>query len=292
MEEPQPRIGVGLRGGDMYPTTEYYAFIGFCPDVDQDVTDDAADLETLAYTPTDHAMMLDFDGTLVDIAPTPDAISFDAKDDALLRRLAASHDGAIALVSGRAIDDLDGFVGDFPGAMAGGHGAEVRVDGERSLADEVDADKLEQLKSAVRSFAEAEPRLLIEEKATGIVMHYRAHPDCEGKVVGFATSLVDGHEGFGLQFAKMAVEIRPEGASKAGAMATLMQAKPFLGRAPFFAGDDVTDEAAFDWINEQGGVSVRIGPGPTKAQYRTATPRSFKDWLDRVAAAANTAMAN
>ncbi|MEN0087740.1 MAG: trehalose-phosphatase [Pseudomonadota bacterium] len=291
----------------MYPVSEYYALIGFCPTVEPDRrqtdglqlrageqgagdmahenADEPADLEGLSYDPADHAMMLDFDGTLVDIAATPDAVTFAERDDALLRRLSQNHGGALAIVSGRAIDDLDGFITDFPGAMAGGHGAELRVDGEQSLADHIDEDKLEQLKAAVRSFAEAEPRLLIEEKATGIVMHYRAHPDCEDKAVSFAKSLVDGHSDFGVQYSKMAVEIRPKGASKASAMEKLLESKPFAGRAPFFAGDDVTDEDAFDWVNAQGGISVRIGPGPTKALYRTPTPRSFKAWLDRAAAA-------
>ncbi|MEO0496453.1 MAG: trehalose-phosphatase [Pseudomonadota bacterium] len=274
----------------MYPDTDYYGLIGFCPvphadrapdDGTNDMGDVPSHLDDLRYDPDAHAMMLDFDGTLVNIAPTPDAVIFEDHDGVLLSRLAAKHQGAIAIVSGRAIDDLEHFMAEFPGAMAGGHGAELRINGKRRLADDVDQIKLEQLKESVRAFADSDPRLLIEDKTTGIVLHFRAHPDCEDKAHSFAEALVQGHEGFDVQHAKMAVEIRPDGASKAGAMEAILGEPQFAGRKPFFAGDDVTDEAAFEWVNAKGGISVKIGPEPTRAQYCTSTPRSFKAWLNR-----------
>jgi trehalose 6-phosphate phosphatase len=157
-------------------------------------------------------MMLDFDGTLVDIAPTPDSIQFSSEDAALLAKLEDAHGGAVAIVSGRAIDDLEQYLTSFGGLIAGGHGAEFRIDGRRSLAGEVDESQLEEIKQAVISFGKSDPRILLEHKSTGIVMHYRAHPECESDVIELAKSLVEKRPDFKLQFAKMAVEIKPAAA--------------------------------------------------------------------------------
>jgi trehalose 6-phosphate phosphatase len=271
---------------------DYYSLIGFCPgyagdasmNSDSNSGSEPDPLSALDYNPDQMVMMLDFDGTLVDIAPTPDAISFTDKDAELLKALESSHEGAIAIVSGRAIDDLQAYLTAYSGAIAGGHGAEFRMDGERSLSAAVDEDKLMQIKSAVRAFVQSDERILLEEKATGMVMHFRAHPVCEDKVVQFASALVAGHQDFKIQEAKMAIEIKPTHASKEGAMEKLVEHASMQGRKVFFAGDDTTDEAAFGWVNKQGGVSVKIGPGPTSATHRIANPSAFKAWLSKTAA--------
>jgi trehalose 6-phosphate phosphatase len=242
-------------------------------------------LNQLTYDPATSAMMLDFDGTLVDIAPTPDSIQFSSEDAALLAKLEDAHGGAVAIVSGRAIDDLEQYLTSFGGLIAGGHGAEFRIDGRRSLAGEVDESQLEEIKQAVISFGKSDPRILLEHKSTGIVMHYRAHPECESDVIELAKSLVEKRPDFKLQFAKMAVEIKPAAASKASAMEALLQEKPVSGRRIFFAGDDVTDESAFEWVNAQGGITVKIGDEETSAGYRCSDPTEFKAWLKGVAQA-------
>ncbi|MEO0636345.1 MAG: trehalose-phosphatase [Pseudomonadota bacterium] len=238
-------------------------------------------LEQLCYQPRSHAMFLDFDGTLVDLAHTPDAVVVTSGDAELLRLLLDAHEGSVAIVSGRAIDDLERFLPGFTGDLAGGHGAEFRINGQRSLAPSVRVGELEHIKAEVRSYAATLPKLLVEEKATGIVLHYRAHPECEDDAIVFAQTLAGSSPDFEVQRAKMAVELRPRGISKAAAMDHMLALDGFAGRKPFFAGDDVTDEAAFGWVNDQGGISVRVDDGTTGAQFQTPSPTDFKSWLKR-----------
>ena len=124
-----------------------------------------------------------------------------------------------------------------------------------------------------------DPRVIAEDKSFGIVLHFRQHPELECKVREFLTILVGEDDAFELQSAKMAVEIKPKGISKADAIGRIMAFEEFAGRNIVFAGDDVTDESAFSWVNQQGGVTVRIGEGPTCARYRTHSPSTFKAWL-------------
>jgi trehalose 6-phosphate phosphatase len=253
---------------------DYYSMVGFAPE-----TNAPDELERLSFNADKTAVFLDFDGTLVDIAPSPDAIVVDGEVKTLLGNLVQQCDSAVAIVSGRNLQEIDRYLGDFAGAVSGGHGAELRhVSGH---FDGIDCDlaRLTHIKNAVKEFAVLNPMVIAEEKVHGVVLHFRQYPEIECKVREFLTSLIGDDTQFEIQAAKMAVEVKPKGTSKAHAIERIMRFEKFAGRGIFFAGDDVTDEGAFCWVNDQGGTTVKIGDGPTCARYRTQTPSTFKHWL-------------
>ena len=226
------------------------------------------------------ALFLDFDGCLVDIAPRPDAVVI---PPGLPGRLARLHDrlgGAVALISGRDVADLRAFLPDFPGAVAGSHGAELSLDSQRiQKTHGIDLDVAELHGSAARAVA-AHPAILVERKPHGVALHYRADPSLRQVVEDVMQQLADTHPGMVLQPAKMAVELRPAGTGKDGALDRLMAMVPFSGRVPVYAGDDLTDEAAMARAQALGGQGIKIGEGDTVAQTRLADPGALARWLD------------
>ncbi|MDP2121180.1 MAG: trehalose-phosphatase [Hoeflea sp.] len=253
---------------------DYYTLVGFAPE-----STGPDDLESLSIKADETALFLDFDGTFVDIAETPDSVRVGRRDKLLLDELSRRHQGAVAIVSGRNLSDIDHYLAGFSGTVSGGHGAELRHAGQDFLGASCDLERLEHIKNAVMEFAIIDPRVLAEDKSFGIVLHFRQHPELEGKVHDFLRSLVDGDAEFEIQPAKMAFEVKPKGFSKASAIERIMSFVQFGGRSMLYAGDDVTDEGAFAHVNARGGVTVKIGDGPTVARYRTQSPASFKDWL-------------
>ena len=235
---------------------------------------------SLPDLPADAALFLDFDGCLVDIAPRPDAVAI---PPGLARRLARLHDrlgGAVALVSGRDIADLRGFLPDFPGVIAGSHGAELSLDGQLiETTHAVDLD-LEALHRAAAKAVSGSPAILVEPKPHGVALHYRADPSLRPVVEEVMRQLADAHPGMVLQPAKMAVELRPSGTGKDGALDRLMAVAPFAGRVPVYAGDDLTDEAAMAHAQSRGGFGIKIGAGETVARYRLNDPAALARWLD------------
>lgn len=240
-------------------------------------TSDATQTAPPALDCTQDAVFLDFDGTLVEIAPRPDAVSVPAGLTERLNRLALACDGALALVSGRDLATLAGFLRSFDGVMVGSHGAEAR--GAALGAPMVAADP-RPVQEALREHA-AEEGLLFEPKTHGGALHYRTRPEAAAGIAAFVAALSAAHPAFEVQAAKMAFEMRPRGASKDRALAALMRRAPFLGRRPVYLGDDATDEPALGWVQAQGGYGVKIGPGDSVAQYRLAGPAAVLDWLDR-----------
>ncbi|MTD99968.1 trehalose-phosphatase [Paracoccus sp. YIM 132242] len=235
---------------------------------------------SLPDLPADAALFLDFDGCLVEIAPRPDAVAI---PPGLAGRLARLHDrlgGAVALVSGRDIADLRGFLPDFPGPIAGSHGAELSLAGQpirTTHAVDLDAEALH--RAAADAVAD-NPAILVERKPHGVALHYRADPSLRPVVEAVMQRLADAHPGMVLQPAKMAVELRPRGTGKDGALDRLMALPPFAGRVPVYAGDDLTDEAAMAHAQSRGGFGIKIGAGETVARYRLADPAALARWLD------------
>ncbi|SNR55145.1 trehalose-phosphatase [Paracoccus sediminis] len=234
----------------------------------------------------DTALFLDFDGCLVDIAPRPDAVVI---PDGLENRLIRLHDrldGAVALVSGRDIADLRSWLPGFPGAIAGSHGAELSLDGKAiQTTHRIELDVAALHRAAADAVADR-PAILVEPKPHGVAMHYRADPSLRPVVEAAMAQLASAHPGMVLQPAKMAVELRPGGTGKDGALDRLMSAPPFAGRVPVYAGDDLTDEAAMAHAQARGGCGIKIGAGDTVARCRLADPAALAGWLDAVLAGA------
>ncbi|WGW05811.1 trehalose-phosphatase [Tropicibacter oceani] len=222
------------------------------------------------------AVLLDFDGTLVDLAPTPEAITVPADLPDLLRALGDATQGALALVSGRSIAALERFVPGFDGVILGGHGAERR-DGQglwrHPLAG---SDTLARLIAGARRLADTHPALNCEEKPTGVVLHYRRAPEQETRIRHEMTALAAPFDGLDVHFAKMAVELRPDDIGKDRATRDLLNKAPFAGRSAVFCGDDATDEPAMRLCVETGGTACKVGEGPSAAPLRVADPQTLR----------------
>lgn len=216
-----------------------------------------------------HALFLDVDGTLLPIAPTPTSVRVTNELRELLVALGEKFAGALALVSGRSIADLDGLFAPLKLHVAGIHGSERRrADGTIFRAD-VDTDKLQLARERLERWSRERPGILIEDKGAALAIHYRQAPELQDEVMQQAAALIDELQpAFRLQLGKCVCELRPAASSKAVAIESYLAESPFQSRIPIFVGDDVTDEEAFEWMNEQGGVSIKVGSGETAATYR------------------------
>jgi trehalose 6-phosphate phosphatase len=230
-----------------------------------------------------YALFLDFDGTLVDIAPSPDAIVVEPGLEEALTALSARLGGALALVSGRTIADLDRFLGAAKLDACGMHGLERRVGGRLSRPDglvEI-APQIEALRAA---FADR-PGVLVEDKKIGVALHWRLAPEVESEALAAMEKLAaELGPGYRIQDGKAVREIVPAASGKGGAIRALMDLPPYAGRIPVFAGDDKTDEHGFEAVNGLGGISVKIGEGPTLATRRLPDTDTLRAWLRDAAA--------
>ncbi|OJH44859.1 trehalose-phosphatase [Paracoccus sp. SM22M-07] len=228
----------------------------------------------------DAALFLDFDGCLVEIADRPDAVVVSSQLRDRLGRLHAMLDGAVALISGRDVTALRGFLPDFAGIVAGSHGAELslapgQIDSVHDHAFDAAA-----LHARAHDLARPHPALLVEEKPHGVALHYRADPSLQDYVERVMQDMLQDNPGLMLQPSKMALELRPGGVGKDSALAGLMQRAPFAGRMPVFAGDDHTDEPAMRQAQALGGYAIKVGEGPTAARHRLSDPDALAAWLD------------
>jgi len=234
-----------------------------------------------------HALCLDVDGTILDLAPRPDAVEVPPWMVPLLRRLFEKLDGAVAFVSGRTIADIDRLFAPLQLPAIGVHGGEIRLpDGTLSVDDEL-AGVLAGAKPLLRRSLAPLRGVMIEDKHSAIALHYRNAPDRGREVLKIAEMIVGR---MGAQFAvlvgKCVVEIRPRHMTKGAALQRLMEDAPFRGRTPIFAGDDSTDEDAFEVVNRLGGISVRVGPvARTAATCRLSDPDQLRRWLLEIAQA-------
>lgn len=235
--------------------------------------------------PAEAALFLDFDGCLVEIADRPDTIRVPPALPDRLARLHARQNGALALVSGRDIADLRRYLPAFPGVIAGSHGAELSLDGASISAVHDTVLDLAALHAAAHQMAAPHPSVLVEPKPHGVVLHYRAEPALRDFVEAAMGRLAAIHPGMVVQPSKMAVELRPEGSGKGGALARLLALDGFAGRLPVYAGDDLTDEPAMAEAQARGGFGIKIGEGDSLARYRLADTWALAAWLDRALSA-------
>ncbi|PWS38079.1 trehalose-phosphatase [Falsiroseomonas bella] len=232
-------------------------------------------MDTLPIALDRAALFLDFDGTLVEIAPRPDAVVVPPALPGLLRRLAARLEGALAIVSGRPLAELDSFL-PVPLAMAGEHGAALRpAPGGRAQRPPLPLPPPE-WRHRAEALAAAHPGALVEPKAHGFVLHYRQAPEAGQPGRALLEDLVGGDADFVVMPAHMAWEVKPAAVSKAMAVERLMAAPPFAGRLPVYVGDDVTDEAGMAAARAAGGLGLRL-------QDSFGTPAALRDWLARLA---------
>jgi trehalose 6-phosphate phosphatase len=231
----------------------------------------------------DAALFLDVDGTLLDIAARPDLVQVPSELPALLAKTARQRGGALALVSGRPLDELDRLFRPWRGAAAGLHGIERRrTDG--AIDHRIDpgaAAALDLVRPRLAALAGVGGGLILEDKGATVALHYRAAPDQAAEILAAAEALQrEGGAALRLISGKMVVEFQPRGADKGTTIAAFLAEPPFLGRRPVFVGDDVTDEDGFAEITRRGGVAIRVGePAETRARYRLPSVAAVLAWL-------------
>jgi len=227
------------------------------------------------------AILLDIDGTLLDLAPTPREVWVPPGLAKTLNRLLARTSGALALVSGRSLNDIDLIFApeQFPGV--GGHGAEMRVsmDSESVATHAPPMDK--ELKRRLAAIAKLSPGILLEDKGYSLALHYRLAPHAE-KAIYEAVSLIRAdlpNAPIEVLPGKCVCEIKHSGFTKATGVLELMNHEPFKGRRPFFIGDDVTDESVFAIMPDLHGLSFSVGRRAKGVAGHFDEPSDVREWL-------------
>ncbi len=236
----------------------------------------------LPEAPSSLALFLDFDGTLVELAPTPSSIVVPSDLPGLLSDLAGVLDGSLAIVSGRPISELDVFLKPVVLAAAGQHGLERRDYGGAIIRRDDHLDDLREAAKAMKAFAKSDPRVIVEHKSLTAALHYRNAPDREADCQKLVQTLVSRFPGLQILAGKMVFEARGAGMDKGQAIESFMASKPFKSRIPVMIGDDTTDEDGFRAVNRMGGISVKVGEGPTLARNRLRSVSNVLNWLKQL----------
>lgn len=225
------------------------------------------------------ALFLDVDGTLAPLAPRPEDVRLPAAVLDSLARLQPRLGGALALISGRPLAQVDALAAPLRLPAAGVHGAERRDASGcvRAYTGSPPAAALE----AAREWVSQHPALWVEHKPGAFALHFRALPEC-GPAAARALRqalqatpewmAIDGHG---------VVEVKPRGIDKGRALRAFLGEAPFLQRRPVFVGDDVTDEDGFAAAQAEGGLGIKVGDGPTRALHRLPDPPAVARWLAR-----------
>lgn len=256
-----------------------------------DLNIDEADLRSKGAVPVPKAilahldkcaLLFDIDGTLIDLAETPDAVVVPPD---LLDNLQMLHErtgGALALVSGRAIDNIDLIMNPVKLPAVGGHGAEMRLSvqnaGERDMRVPLMDDHL---KRRFKAIAELDPGILLEDKGYSLALHYRLAPHMERKIHDFVAKLRADLLAAPIEIlgGKFVVEIKAEGISKATAVRELMTKPPFAGRHPIFLGDDITDETVFGIMPDLNGLAYSVGRKAQGVAGHFDSPTDVRAWI-------------
>jgi trehalose 6-phosphate phosphatase len=238
--------------------------------------------EELPAPDTAWAYFLDVDGTLVELAPSPSAVRVEPGTKDLLHGLHLATGGAVALISGRSLHDLDLLFRGPPLPAAGQHGLERRNGRGDVWKLDVSSDSLSLARARMTALASRHRALVIEDKGLSLALHFRAAPHLESEMHEAVRAIVaELGDGYVVQPGKLVVELRPAGSDKGEAIAAFMGETPFRGRVPVFLGDDVTDEHGFAVVNAMGGHSLKVGEGPTIARWRVPDVRAVERWLTR-----------
>ena len=225
----------------------------------------------------DAALFLDFDGTLVGLAPTPEAIEIPPALVSLLSDLSDQLGGALAVVSGRQIDSIDRFLAPLRLPAAGEHGVQRR-DATGHMQEQRAPDLVPILEIA-NELARVHEGLLVERKHAAIALHYRLAPQLEEVCRDAMTRAIAHDPQLELMHGKFVFEVKPAGINKGIAIDAFMTEAPFAGRTPVFLGDDTTDESGFAVVQPRGGIAVKVGSGPSLALHRLESPRAVYEWL-------------
>lgn len=223
-----------------------------------------------------NALFLDVDGTLLDIAARPTEVTVSSHLVSTLTRMHHYLGGALALISGRTLANLDRLFSPLRLSAAGQHGAEIRLGDFRTLlAKPLPLAVGEELLHRLHTI----DKITVEDKGCTLAVHYRQAPEQGEEVKSLLRELAHRHD-LSLMAGKMVWELRRPGITKAKAIAFFSRHEPFTSRRPIFVGDDRTDAEGFDFIDAQGGLSLPVGRDHgTTRDTAFAGPQQVRDWL-------------
>src|SRR5450432_1970134 len=227
------------------------------------------------------AILLDIDGTLLDLAPTPREVWVPPGLAKTLGRLLVRTSGALALVSGRSLNDIDLIFAPMQFPAIGGHGAEMRIPGENEAVATHAPPMDKELKLRLAAIARLSPGILLEDKGYSLALHYRLAPHAE-KAIDAAVSLIRAdlpNAPIEVLPGKCVCEIKHSGFNKATGVRELMTHEPFRGRRPVFIGDDVTDESVFAIMPDLDGLAFSVGRRAHGVAGHFDEPRDVREWL-------------
>ncbi len=234
---------------------------------------------------SDWALFLDVDGTLLHLQQTPDGVNRSERVCQILEGIMQRLAGAVALVSGRTIQNLDELFVPHRFPVAGLHGLERR-DAEGNAHSHSESQVLDTLRPPLRKAAETHEGVIFEDKSRALAIHYRQAPDRASGIQRLVEDLVRplAHE-LHVIHGKMVTEIKPWHADKGSAISAFMNEPPFVGRVPVFIGDDTTDEDGFVYVNQMSGYAIRVGGGEgdvvkTAARYSLENVDEVIAWLE------------
>jgi trehalose 6-phosphate phosphatase len=227
------------------------------------------------------AILLDIDGTLLDLMPTPREVWVPPGLAKTLDRLLVRTNGALALVSGRSLNDIDLIFAPEQFPVVGGHGAEMRIDPENESVASHAPPMDKELKRRLAAIAKLSPGILLEDKGYSLALHYRLAPHAE-KAIYAAVSLIRAdlpNAPIEVLPGKCVCEIKHSGFTKATGVRELMTHEPFKGRRPLFIGDDVTDETVFGIMPDYDGLAFSVGRRAKGVAGHFDAPSDVREFL-------------
>jgi trehalose 6-phosphate phosphatase len=230
------------------------------------------------------ALLLDVDGTLLDIAPTPDTVVVPPELRQILGDLIDRSGGSVALVSGRTIDTLDRLFAPVVAPAIGGHGAEMRISPGEPIMETTPINLPESLRDRLRQLAEIDSRVVLEDKSHSIALHYRLAPEHETILKNAVREILDREpsDSVELLFGKYVIDVKPRQFSKGLAVCELMCHQPFADRTPLFIGDDTTDESVFAILPGLNGTGYAVGKPVAGTQGTFGTSQDVRTWLTKI----------
>jgi trehalose 6-phosphate phosphatase len=231
------------------------------------------------------AILLDVDGTILDLAPTPREVWVPHSLRHTIAQLSERTGGALALVSGRSLSDLDLLFAPLQLPAVGDHGAEFRpvAGGQAETGRKIPFDPA--LKRQFATIAEIGPGILVEDKRYSIALHYRLAPESEDAVRREVARICAGNPAAAIEIlpGKSVLEVKQVGFNKGTGVRELMTRPPFADRHPIFIGDDVTDESVFKIIPEFDGLAFSVGRQVSGVDGHFEKPEAVRGWLARIA---------